>query len=57
MLQLIDLARENAALRSELERVRAEAKALRLLVADEDQLLLADEMEHGADGQMFSRPT
>ena len=57
MLQLIDLARENAASESELERVRAEAKALRLLVADEDQLLLADEMEHGADGQLFSRPT
>ena len=36
MLQLLDLARENAALRSELERVREEAKALRLLVADED---------------------
>ena len=51
MLQLIDLARENAALRSELERVRAEAKALRLLVADEDrQILLADEREHEADG-------
>lgn len=35
MLQLIDLARENAALRFELERVREEAKRLRLLVADE----------------------
>jgi len=37
MLQLMDLARENAALRSELERVREEAKVLRLLVrADAD---------------------
>jgi len=35
MLQLMDLARENAALRSELERVREEAKALRLLVRAE----------------------
>lgn len=35
MLQLMDLARENAALRSELERLREEAKVLRLLVADE----------------------
>lgn len=51
MLQLIDLARENAALRSELERVRAEAKALRLLVADEDRpILFADDMDSEADG-------
>ena len=35
MLQLMDLARENAALRRELERVREEAQALRLLVASE----------------------
>lgn len=35
MLQLMDLARENAALRFELERVREEEKRLRLLVADE----------------------
>lgn len=35
MLQLMDLARENAALRSELKRVREEAKALRLLVPAE----------------------
>ncbi len=35
MLQVIDLARENAALKLELERVREEAKRLRLLVADE----------------------
>jgi len=35
MLQVIDLARENAALKFELERVREEAKRLRLLVADE----------------------
>lgn len=34
MLQLMDLARENAALRSELKRVRDEAKALRLLVVN-----------------------
>jgi hypothetical protein len=35
MLQVMDLARENAALRFELERLREEAKRLRLLVADE----------------------
>jgi hypothetical protein len=32
MLQLLDLARENAALKSELERIRQEAKELRLLI-------------------------
>lgn len=36
MLQLMDLARENAALRRELERAREEAKALRLLVSPDE---------------------
>jgi predicted transcriptional regulator len=36
MLQVMDLARENAALRRELERVREEAKALRLLVSPDE---------------------
>ena len=34
MLQLIDLARENAALKCELERVRQEAEALQRLLSD-----------------------
>ena len=34
MLQLLDLARENAQLREELARIRQEAKALQRLVAD-----------------------
>jgi hypothetical protein len=37
MLQLIDLAKENAALRSELARIRQESEELqRLLSGDED---------------------
>jgi hypothetical protein len=36
MLQLMDLAKENAALKCELERVRREAKALRLRLEEED---------------------
>lgn len=35
MLQLMDLAKENAALKSELERVRREAKALRLRLEED----------------------
>jgi hypothetical protein len=34
MLQLLDLARENAELKSELTRIRQEAKALQRLLAD-----------------------
>jgi len=34
MLQLLDLARENAELKSELMRIRQEAEALQLLLAD-----------------------
>jgi len=36
MLQVMDLARENAALKRELERARDEVQALRLLVPPED---------------------
>jgi hypothetical protein len=35
MLQLMDLAKENAALKCELERVRREAKALRLRLEED----------------------
>ena len=36
MLQLLDLARENAALKHDLERIREEAEALRLLLLERD---------------------
>ena len=35
MLQLLDLARENAALKCELKRVREEARELRLLLGED----------------------
>jgi len=36
MLQIMDLAKENAALKGELERVRQEAEALQRLLSDAD---------------------
>jgi hypothetical protein len=36
MLQLMDLAKQNAALKCELERVRQEAEALQRLLSDAD---------------------
>lgn len=38
MLQLLDLARENAALKRELTRIRQEAEALQRLLSDFGQL-------------------
>lgn len=37
MLQLMDLAKENAALRCELDRVRREAEALQRLLLDAEE--------------------
>jgi len=42
MLQLLDLARENAALTKDLERIREEAEALRLLLTARDAGDLGD---------------
>lgn len=48
MLQLLDLARENAALKDELTRIREEAEALRRLLAPEtiDRLGEAPSLTH-----------
>jgi hypothetical protein len=53
MLQLLDLARENAALKCELTRVRQEAEMLQRLLSDGDSstqsISGASETPHGTD--------
>jgi hypothetical protein len=53
MLQLLDLARENAALKRELTRIREEAEMLRRLLSSGDsparRTSSASETPHGTD--------
>lgn len=48
MLQLLDLARENAELKKDLERVRKEAEALRLFLTARDDWAPAANQSSGS---------